>query len=205
MMKPGDARARFAAARVARLATIASGGAPRLVPVTFAVVAASDQAELMPEPIRSTPPHSELDREFGPRPAAIEATPRPLEGVNGDHVNEPTDAADPAGSRPERAGLGTIVTAVDHKPKSTTRLRRLDDIARDARVTLLADEYDDDWTRLWWARAEGLARVVEPGSPDHVTAVRALAARYPQYREQPPAGPAIVIGVTRWSGWSYTP
>jgi PPOX class probable F420-dependent enzyme len=101
--------------------------------------------------------------------------------------------------------LGTIVTAVDHKPKRTTRLRRLDDIAHESRVTLLVDEYDDDWTRLWWARADGVAQVAEPAHPVHAMAVRALSARYPQYREQPPVGPAILITVTQWSGWSYVP
>ncbi|WP_045879901.1 TIGR03668 family PPOX class F420-dependent oxidoreductase [Pseudofrankia sp. DC12] len=148
-MSPHEARARFAAARVARLATVTAGGAPRLVPITFAVLA-------------------------GPEPAGP-------------------------------GSLGTVVTAVDHKPKRTQRLRRLDDIRREPRVTLLADDYDDDWTGLWWARADGLARVVEPTHPDHAVAVRALASRYPQYRERPPAGPAILIVVTRWSGWSYAP
>ena len=42
----------------------------------------------------------------------------------------------------------TIVSAVDHKPKQTRRLRRLDNIAREPRVTVLIDHYDDDWTSL---------------------------------------------------------
>jgi PPOX class probable F420-dependent enzyme len=46
-----------------------------------------------------------------------------------------------------------IVFVVDDKPKSTTRLRRLDNIAARPTVCLLVDIYDDDWTRLWWARA----------------------------------------------------
>jgi PPOX class probable F420-dependent enzyme len=205
-MTPGEAQARFAAARVARLATITAGGAARLVPITFAVLAGSDQSELT----ISAPSHHDLDRGFGPLPVVAAAGRRPIQGESGDHANESTgvaatirDPAEQGGPARPLAGLGTVVTAVDHKPKSTTRLRRLDDIVREPRVTLLADEYDDDWSHLWWARAEGLAQVVEPGSPDHAAAVRALAARYPQYREQPPAGPAIVIGVTRWSGWSY--
>lgn len=36
-MEPSEARERFAGARVARLATVAAGGMPHLVPVTFAV------------------------------------------------------------------------------------------------------------------------------------------------------------------------
>lgn len=91
-----------------------------------------------------------------------------------------------------------IVTAVDHKPKSTTRLRRLEDIAANPAVSLLADAYDDDWSQLWWARADGVARV--HASYD----LEPLVAKYADYREHRPAGPVIVIEVTRWSGWSAT-
>ena len=91
-----------------------------------------------------------------------------------------------------------ILTAVDHKPKSTTRLRRLEDIAANPAVSLLADAYDDDWSQLWWARADGIARVHR--SYD----LGPLVAKYADYREHRPAGPVIVIEVTRWSGWSAT-
>jgi PPOX class probable F420-dependent enzyme len=100
------------------------------------------------------------------------------------------------------AAADLVVLAVDHKPKSTPRLRRLDNIAANPAVALLADHYDADWTRLWWTRADGHARIA-PDGPDLATAVALLAARYPQYAARPPAGPAILITVTRWSGWSY--
>lgn len=89
-----------------------------------------------------------------------------------------------------------IITAVDHKPKSTTRLRRLEDIAANPRVSLLVDAYDDDWSQLWWSRADGVARVHDTYD------LASLVAKYADYREQPPAGPVIVVDVTRWSGWS---
>ncbi|KAA9373720.1 TIGR03668 family PPOX class F420-dependent oxidoreductase [Microbispora cellulosiformans] len=95
-----------------------------------------------------------------------------------------------------------VVTAVDHKPKSTADLRRLRDIRDDPRVCLLADHYEEDWERLWWVRADGRARVVESG-PARDRAVAWLAAKYAQYRERPPAGPAILVEIDRWSGWSY--
>lgn len=95
----------------------------------------------------------------------------------------------------------TIVTAVDHKPKSTPRLRRLRNIAETGRVTLLVDEYAEDWAQLWWARADGSARVAEADAVDPA-AVAALTGRYRQYADHPPAGPFIVIDVRRWSGWS---
>lgn len=97
---------------------------------------------------------------------------------------------------------GTIVHAVDHKPKSTTRLRRLANVAADPRVTVLVDHWDEDWTALWWVRVHGTATVVEPGDHGHAPAVDALVARYPQYCEQRPAGPAVVITPERWTGWA---
>ncbi|MEU8318211.1 TIGR03668 family PPOX class F420-dependent oxidoreductase [Nonomuraea sp. NPDC048881] len=94
-----------------------------------------------------------------------------------------------------------VVTAVDHKPKSTHDLARLRDIRANPRVSLLADHYEDDWTRLWWARADGIATVREDG---HDAALRALAGKYDQYRRRPPEGPVIVVAVSRWSGWAYS-
>ena len=97
-----------------------------------------------------------------------------------------------------------IVSVVDHKPKTTTALRRLANIATDPTVTLLADHYDDDWTRLWWVRADGEASILESGS-GHTTAVDLLVAKYGQYRDRRPKGPVIEVSVTRWSGWRASP
>ena len=97
----------------------------------------------------------------------------------------------------------TVYSAVDHKPKTTRRLRRLRNIERDHRVTLLVDHYADDWAQLWWIRLHGEAAVAGAG-PALEEAIELLAAKYPQYRERPPEGPAIVIRVTGWRGWSAT-
>jgi len=91
-----------------------------------------------------------------------------------------------------------IYSAVDAKPKSTTALRRLANIVANPQVSLLVDFYDDDWTQLWWARADGTARALLDGA----AAVELLTERYPQYRDVPLPGPFIVIAVERWSGWS---
>lgn len=134
------AAARFAAARVARLATVGPDGSPHLVPVVFAV----------------------------------------------------------QGS--------TVYSAVDHKPKRTSALRRLANVQANPAVTLLVDHYDDeDWTALWWVRADGTARVVDPGSPEEAHGVGLLVDRYAQYRIRPPAGPVLAVDVTRWTGWSAAP
>jgi PPOX class probable F420-dependent enzyme len=129
-------RERFAAARVARLATAGPDNQPHIVPVTFA--------------------------------------------LSGD----------------------TIVTAIDQKPKTTTSLRRLRNIAENPRVSLLADHYADDWTELWWVRADGAARMVDDDEARRA-AIHALAAKYAQYRDDPPRGPVIEIEVRSWRGWSY--
>ncbi|TLQ47691.1 TIGR03668 family PPOX class F420-dependent oxidoreductase [Streptomyces marianii] len=132
-----EARERFAAARVARLATVGTAGRPRLVPVVFA--------------------------------------------LDGD----------------------TVLTAVDHKPKATTRLRRLADIEAAPAVCLLADHYEEDWDRLWWVRADGEARVF-PGagrSPEAARCAALLTAKYEQYAGRPPAGPVILVDIVCWSGW----
>jgi PPOX class probable F420-dependent enzyme len=94
----------------------------------------------------------------------------------------------------------TVVTAVDHKPKSTTRLRRLRNVDENRQVCLLADHYADDWSQLWWVRADGEAAIV--GADERPDLVRALEDKYIQYREQPPREALIVVDVERWIGWS---
>lgn len=127
-------RARVAAARVARLATVGADLRPHVVPVTYAV-----------------------------------------------HGDE-------------------LFIGIDQKPKTTTALKRLRNIEENGRVAVLVDEYDEDWTHLWWVRVDGVARVLTASEP----AVDLLAAKYPQYEQDPPRGPVIAIRVESWSGWSFT-
>ena len=97
-----------------------------------------------------------------------------------------------------------VYSAVDAKPKRHTALRRLANIAHEPRVALLADHYDEDWSTLWWVRADGTARVLDPvrDAAEAATGLAALAGRYPQYRSTPPPGPVLAVDVHRWSGWS---
>ena len=132
-MTPQEARRRFAAARVARLATADAAGRPHLVPVTFAVA--------------------------------------------GD----------------------VVYSAVDAKPKRDTALRRLANVAANPAVALLVDHYEEDWDRLWWVRADGTGRLVDPADPEGVRATALLAARYPRFAVR---GHVLAADVSRWSGWS---
>jgi len=93
-----------------------------------------------------------------------------------------------------------LYTAVDAKPKRTTALQRLINIAAEPRVALLADHYAEDWSALWWVRADGEAEIVT--GDDARRGVDLLRGRYPQYQRHPPPGPVLRIAVRRWSGWA---
>jgi PPOX class probable F420-dependent enzyme len=93
-------------------------------------------------------------------------------------------------------------TAVDSKPKSTRRLARLTNIAGNPAVSVLVDHYDEDWSALWWVRAEGTADVLGAVDGDDSLVVTALAAKYPQYAADPPLGPFIRVRLQRWRSWA---
>jgi len=91
---------------------------------------------------------------------------------------------------------------VDHvKPKSSSRLQRERNLEADPRATLLIEHWDsDDWSQLWWVRAE-LHRVADP-SPGRVADLAArLAGRYPQYRAQPFTR-VLVLRIVDVTGWA---
>ncbi len=95
----------------------------------------------------------------------------------------------------------TIVTAVDDKPKTTARLQRLRNIEVHPFVSVIVDHYDDDWSRLWWARADGTARILGEDT-EREQAISRLAEKYAPYRERPPRGPVLAVVVERWTSWS---
>ncbi|MFF0487809.1 TIGR03668 family PPOX class F420-dependent oxidoreductase [Nocardia sp. NPDC004068] len=114
-----------------------------------------------------------------------------VSGAGRPHLVPVTFAAEPP----------VIEIAIDHKPKTTTNLRRLRNIAENDRVSVLADEYDEDWTRLWWVRLDGAARVLTDGV-EHTAALDRLIAKYVQYQRVPPSGPVIRIEIDTIVGWT---
>jgi PPOX class probable F420-dependent enzyme len=96
-----------------------------------------------------------------------------------------------------------IYTAVDGKPKSTTALRRLENIEAQPKVSVLVDHYSEDWQQLWWVRADGEA-AIHTGEPEVDQAQALLRQKYAQYQSVSLNGPVIVITVTRWASWSYS-
>ena len=95
----------------------------------------------------------------------------------------------------------TLYFAVDKKPKRTTDLKRLKNIAANPAVSVLVDHYEDDWTKLWWVRVDGTARIVNDEA-EIDRAIELLMKRYPQYRRTRPEGPVVAISIDRISGWS---
>lgn len=95
----------------------------------------------------------------------------------------------------------TLYTAVDRKPKRSRRLRRIENARARPDVTILVDHYDEDWTRLWWTRLRGRARVLDEGE-ERAHALELLVAKYPQYRAEPPDGPVLAVDVTDVREWA---
>jgi len=96
---------------------------------------------------------------------------------------------------------GRLYSAVDRKPKTTLRLRRLENIRANPAVSALVDCYRDDWTRLWWIRVDGRARILE-WTETPAGARRALLEKYPAYAAAPPPGPVLEITAERVASWS---
>lgn len=76
-----------------------------------------------------------------------------------------------------------LVTPIDEKPKrvSPNDLRRSRDIYHNPQVAVIIDHYTEDWSQLGWVQVRGVASVVEPEEPSHMTAVAALRDKYHQY------------------------
>lgn len=96
----------------------------------------------------------------------------------------------------------TVYSMVDRKPKTTKDLQRLANIAANPEVSLLVDHYEEDWTRLWWVRVDGIATIAHDGEVV-ATARTLLESKYPQYESQQPDGPVIAIAITGVTWWEW--
>ena len=97
-----------------------------------------------------------------------------------------------------------LYSAIDRKPKRVgpSRLARLKNIKETPQVALLVDQYDEDWTRLWYVLVRGEAELVSAGA-EHTRAIQCLRAKYPQYdvdmlAENAPVLRLTAVRITAW-------
>jgi coenzyme F420-0:L-glutamate ligase/coenzyme F420-1:gamma-L-glutamate ligase len=103
-------------------------------------------------------------------------------------------------------------TPLDEKPKRVApeRLQRVRNITARPEAALLIDRYDDDWSRLGYVLARGVAELLLPGTAGQESArARALTLlreRYPQYRAMNlEAQPVIALAPSTVSSWGPAP
>ena len=96
----------------------------------------------------------------------------------------------------------SIYSAVDLKPKRTRELRRVRNVRENPQVSLVVDEYDEDWAKLRWVMVEGTARVAD--GAERARALGALVAKYPQYAAMElaaTAGDVLAMTPVRLVAW----
>ena len=95
-----------------------------------------------------------------------------------------------------------VAVPVDRvKPKASLRLQRERNLEADPRATLLVEHWDpNDWSKLWWVRAELRWQVAFPSEREDRLSAR-LAERYPQYRERP-FERLLVLRLVALTGWA---
>jgi hypothetical protein len=87
------------------------------------------------------------------------------------------------------------------KPKKSSRLQREDNLEADPRGALLVEHWDaEDWSRLWWVRAD-LEHVAEPDAALLDDLADRLAGTVPQYADKPFHRVLVcrVVGLTGWA------
>jgi len=95
----------------------------------------------------------------------------------------------------------TLYSAVDRKPKRSQTLRRIENARARPDVTILVDHYEEDWSRLWWIRLRGRARVLDDGE-ERQRALELLREKYPQYLGEPPDGPVLAVDIAELREWT---
>lgn len=95
-----------------------------------------------------------------------------------------------------------VYSIADPKPKDGPDLLRFRNIRANPWVSLVVDEYDEDWERLWWVRVDGRASIVDDGRERDLT-IRLLQEKYEQYATwSEPFGAAMVLRLERWASWA---
>ena len=98
---------------------------------------------------------------------------------------------------------GTLYITIDAKPKRgpAHELKRIRNIMGNPRVAIVADRYDEDWTRLGWVMVQGRAEILLDGR-EHDEAQALLRSRYAQLAAMRIAEqPVIAVRIERVTSW----
>jgi PPOX class probable F420-dependent enzyme len=85
----------------------------------------------------------------------------------------------------------TLYSAVDRKPKRSRTLRIENARARPD-VTILVDQYEEDWRSLWWIRLRVRARVLDE-CEERERALALLSEKVPAGPRAAPDGPVLAV------------
>lgn len=99
----------------------------------------------------------------------------------------------------------TVYITIDAKPKSrpANELKRVRNIMANPRVAIVADRYNEDWTRLGWLMLRGRAEILMEGR-EHDEAQALLCSRYPQLQAMRIAAyPVIAVRIERATSWGH--
>ena len=94
---------------------------------------------------------------------------------------------------------GAAWTAIDVKPKRAAEPARVRRLRERPSAALCVDHYSDDWDELAWVQLLGAVEVL--ALADAGPGIEALCSKYAQYRERPPPGPVLKLGVERALSW----
>ena len=97
----------------------------------------------------------------------------------------------------------SVYLTIDEKPKrsSAAPLKRIANMRENPRVALVADHYEDDWSRLGWVMIQGRAELL-PSGEEHDRAQDCLRARYRQLTQMRiQALPVVAIRIEHAVSW----
>ncbi len=108
---------------------------------------------------------------------------------------------------------GCFWSPIDGKPKQSVQPRRVNNAIHNPFGSLLLDSYVDDWTQLWWIRADLEIKVILLDEADSKTmgavnqVIRKLEEKYRQYDDTPVLrSPAtlLMLRPTAMTSWCAT-
>lgn len=100
-----------------------------------------------------------------------------------------------------------VYSALDEKPKSVEpeKLKRARNIEINPKVSMVIDDYSEDWGELQYVMISGRAEIIAPGQNviEHARAIEMLREKYPQYRSMAIDKRSLIkitpVSVKRWA------